>query len=171
MRNLPLLVRFWSKVDKTPGFGPRGDCWRWTGTKVSGRGQIMVDGKKMYAPRVSFEMHKGPIPIVDNPFDACICHTCDIGECTNPDHLFLGTQGDNVLDCQRKNRRVTGSQVSLSVRGEKNGHARLRPDQVLAIRKDWRPLQDIADDYDIAKATASAIRLRKIWKHLQEPNQ
>jgi hypothetical protein len=37
----------------------------------------------------------------------CICHKCDVRNCINPDHLFIGTQLDNIADMDAKGRRRT----------------------------------------------------------------
>src|SRR5690348_7112088 len=95
------VKRFWSKVEKTDG------CWIWRGTMNGvGYGVFWLPmGKprnansRVYAHRLSYEMHEGKIP--DGMF---ICHRCDNPACVNPDHLFLGTQSDNMTDCSRKGR-------------------------------------------------------------------
>ena len=51
------------------------------------------------AHRISFRVHKGPIPEGLN-----VCHTCDVSLCINPNHLFVGTQQENLDDAKRKNR-------------------------------------------------------------------
>lgn len=80
-------------------------CWLWTGSKTSfGYGQMSFgphDGSRRTWPahKVSWMLHKGDIP--DGLF---VCHQCDNPPCVNPDHLFLGTAGDNTRDCISKGR-------------------------------------------------------------------
>lgn len=87
------------------------NCWLWQGARNrdgygsfwsgeyrfgdSSCGPIMV-----LAHRWSYEHHVGPIGD-----GLCVLHRCDTPGCVNPDHLFLGTQADNVRDCAEKGRR------------------------------------------------------------------
>jgi hypothetical protein len=94
------IKRFWNKVQKTDG------CWLWTGTMGgSGYGQIRVGSrtdqsrKTLVASRVSWEIHYGKIPI-----GMKVLHKCDNPPCVNPEHLFLGSDRDNVHDAMNKNR-------------------------------------------------------------------
>lgn len=91
-----LAERFWSKVEKKSG------CWSWNGAKTSGYGYI-TRGKRgdglIRAHRLSYELHFGPIPE-----GLEVRHKCDNPECTNPNHLELGTHSDNMKDIVKRRR-------------------------------------------------------------------
>lgn len=92
-----LRERFDAKVLRTDG------CWSWLASKNNkGYGMLYAgraNGNKDPAHRVSWLLHYGPIP------DGMrVLHRCDNPECTNPEHLFLGTQIDNMRDKERKHR-------------------------------------------------------------------
>lgn len=83
-----------SKVEITDG------CWYWTGAKRStGYGNFCFNGVSTGAHRVSWFIFKGNIK--NNLF---VLHKCDNPSCVNPEHLFLGTQKDNIEDMHRKGR-------------------------------------------------------------------
>ena len=97
-----LEERYWSKVVKHDG------CWEWTaGTRQNGGyGVIATPGKsvarggtgrQLVAHRLSWEIHNGPIPE-----NLLVLHRCDNPPCTNPEHLYLGTQKDNVRDMDER---------------------------------------------------------------------
>lgn len=89
--------RLLDKVEKDAETG----CWNFTGAvhTNNGYGCIGKDGKKVYAHRFSYELHKGSIPA-----GMLVCHTCDNRRCVNPDHLWLGTYQDNISDMVAKGR-------------------------------------------------------------------
>lgn len=99
--------RFWSKVQKSE------ECWEWRGT-VSPQGYgyfcICSQGipKNYRAHRLAWEFVYGA-----PPEDMYVCHTCDNRRCVRPDHLWLGTHSDNMLDCSDKGRygRKKGERV------------------------------------------------------------
>lgn len=90
---------FWSKV----AINLTG-CWEWqAGRTDSGYGVFFTGnpgGKTVLAHRAAFMLAYGPIT-----GGLFACHKCDNPRCVRPDHMFLGTQADNVRDCARKGRR------------------------------------------------------------------
>lgn len=95
------MERFWTKVDKTPGFGPRGDCWLWTaGVGSTGYGQFGLGGRMVKSHRVAYELEVGPIPT-----GMYVLHSCDEKRCVNPAHLRIGTQQENIHDMDSRGRR------------------------------------------------------------------
>jgi hypothetical protein len=97
-----ILRRFWSHVDKTPGLGPNGDCWFWTGAlDKDGYGKGSGQAASTLAHRNAFIYSEGSIPDGLN-----LCHKCDTPWCVNPGHMFVGTQRENLADMLSKGRHV-----------------------------------------------------------------
>lgn len=77
-------------------------CWLFTGTdNGTGYGRFKVNGIRKLTHRVSYELHVGLIPI-----GLFVLHKCDVRNCINPEHLFLGTHQDNADDKMAKGRHV-----------------------------------------------------------------
>lgn len=94
-----------------------GGCWEWNGTRwSSGYGRCL---RNRQAHRVAWEAVNGPIPD-----GLLVCHRCDNRPCIRPDHLFLGTQHNNLMDASAKHRLLFGDR----------NHMRRRPDLVEAFR-------------------------------------
>jgi hypothetical protein len=80
-------------------------CWEWKGTlNAKGYGRITSQGRRMYAHRYSWIVHRGDIPD-----GLCVLHDCDNAMCVNPDHLHLGTKEDNNREMAERNRSQSGS--------------------------------------------------------------
>lgn len=148
------IRNFWKKVDQS------GDCWIWTGGKnEKGYGHFNVRRKYCAAHRFSWILNKGAIPE-----GLHVLHDCPGGDnpsCVNPDHLWLGTNLDNVLDKEEKGR---GNQPA----GERNCKAKLSESQVLEIRRLSESVsrKSLAETYGVTTATICGIILRQIWKHI-----
>ena len=147
---LPMPDRFLAKVDR------QGCCWKWLGSRNRlGYGQFPFGGESK-AHRVAFCLFVGPI--TDGLY---VLHRCDNRACVNPEHLFLGTQADNVRDMVSK-----GRQVSRGSRGEANGVAKLTREQVAAIRVavDAGVTQrSLCEPYGVTPMTISRIVRRQAW--------
>src|SRR5436190_17812213 len=130
------------------------ECWLWTGTlDRNGYGRFGIDGRQPAAHRVSWRLHRGEIPV-----GLYVCHHCDVPGCVNPEHLFLGTQTDNMRDRTRKGR---------TARGERQGHSKLRTDDVLEIRRLTGSSQrEIARRFGISQSMVSDIVSRRKWCHV-----
>jgi len=152
-----LFTRFTEKYKVCPDTG----CWLWTASFGSmGYGQILNDKNKIEgAHRVAYALYHGEI---GNNF---VLHKCDNKPCVNPDHLFLGTQDDNVKDMDAKGRRR-----SNTPKGSKHINSKLTEDEVREIRSKYVPriytLQDLADEYGTAKRNIYLIITKQAWRHV-----
>jgi hypothetical protein len=131
-------------------------CWLWTGADSRlgyGRMRLPVpEARTVNATHVAWMVYRGPIPD-----GVVLCHRCDTPQCVNPDHLFLGTLSENIMDSINKGRRW---------RGETAPRAKLTNADVLAIRASPGRVTDLAIQYGVSTGRISNIRHRKIWKHL-----
>lgn len=81
-------VRFWTKVQ----VGSKNECWPWVAYARKGRGNFKLNGVKEESHKVALIIKLGR-PLLDYAL-----HTCDNGLCCNPDHLYEGTQQQNIWD-------------------------------------------------------------------------
>lgn len=75
------------------------ECMEWKGSRANGYGQKHINGKRHKTHRLAWAWANGPIPD-----GMLVLHSCDNPPCCNPNHLFLGTQSDNMRDCANKGR-------------------------------------------------------------------
>lgn len=144
-------IRFWQQVDVRG----QDDCWPWTGTKTAaGYGRPMINGRRILAHRLSLQISTG----VSGKGSHAL-HSCDNPICVNPAHLRWGTQVENVADRVERNRNG-------AARGPDNGSAKLTEAEVAKILTDERFIRIIARDYGVSQQTVSAIKNRKIWRHV-----
>jgi hypothetical protein len=149
----PTADRFMRYVDRS---GPNG-CWLWTGAKVQhGYGRFLLLRPKRSTPahRVSYELYKGEIPS-----GLHVCHACDNPSCVNPEHLWLGTPGDNARDRDKKDRVQ---------HGERHYAAKLTFNDVAEIiRKSGLVSQtELAAEFGVDPSNISRILSGKRWKRL-----
>jgi hypothetical protein len=127
------------------------NCWNWTGTiHYSGYGSIGINGTLKRAHRVSYETFVGPIP----PDLHCL-HSCDNPACVNPDHLWLGTNQENISDKVRKGRHPR----------------KLTEEQAREIKYSDTPPERLMDTYKISRGLVSNIRNNRAWTHIHKPQR
>jgi hypothetical protein len=146
------------------------DCWWYTGCIDSlGYGKISsndIGGKVHRLAAYFFEVNKDVngniIPKFTLDSKLKVCHHCDNRRCFNPEHLFLGTQSDNVKDCMNKGRR-------RDMRGANTNFAKLNEDQVLDIFisvGEGVSKNDLMVKYGVSYGTIQNIVKGETWKNL-----
>ena len=132
---------------------PFSGCWLWTHSiNWAGYGKIGMGKTWTPAPRIAWQLYRGSIPE-----KMCVLHHCDTRSCVNPDHLFLGTKGDNNRDCSQKNRRN-------APRGEAHSQSKLTLSQAEEIRHSTGTQRAIAKKFRIGPTQVWEIRNNKAWK-------
>ena len=147
------MDRLWNRTNRESG------CWEWIGCKDgSGYGLISLNGKMVKTHRLAWELTYGSIP--NGLF---VCHHCDNPACINPEHLFLGTNKDNMQDKIKKGRRNGGGPA----KGERNGAAKISCKDAVEIRRlheNGLSGRKIADKFGISDSQIFRIILNQCWK-------
>ena len=107
------------------------------------------------AHRHIWEQCFGPIP--ESLF---VLHRCDNPPCVNPEHLFLGTQADNLRDMVQKGR---------SCRGQRHWNAKLTEAQARLVRATPRTLgstRRLTHQFNVHRSVINRIRAGAAWKNL-----
>lgn len=86
-------ARFWIKAKQSKY------CWDWIGAKNADGYGMFRHGGECHASRIAYQIMNGPISK-----DVCVCHHCDNPGCVNPDHLFIATHHENMMDKVKKGR-------------------------------------------------------------------
>lgn len=180
------LARFWSKVDKTPGLGPKGGCWLWTAAKFDkGYGAFRLFGAQYRANRIALIVCLG----ADNPEQFAL-HTCDVPACCNPTHLYWGDHDQNMEDMYSRGRGPVGDRngkhtkpesrprgkdhwrsriPELVPKGTKLPFAKLTEAIIPLIRRrarDGESRLSIAASLNVSGSTIARVLRGEMWKHV-----
>ena len=142
------LDQFERRLDKS------GPCWLWLGAKHASPfdrrrlpyGAINFNGRATKAHRVAWTLYRGQIPD-----GLLVLHKCDTPVCCNPEHLWLGTQQNNVDDMMRKGRHGWNSKPKL-----------LRDNQIAQIQSSDETCVALAKQYGVSISTL--FRYRRGWR-------
>ena len=137
-------------------------CWLWTGQKVEGYGVFRLYPPhrmlRIKAHRLSWIIHNGPIPE-----GLCVLHRCDNPPCVNPDHLFLGTDADNMRDRFEKGRYY------MNVRGDDHPRSKMTAEKVIEMRLRYangETIKDLSLAFVMSWVQTRDILKRRAWKHV-----
>jgi len=133
-------------------------CWLWTGSlKDNGYGQLSRGrGKLITVHRYAWILTHGEIPP-----GLHVLHHCDVRHCGNPDHLYLGTDADNMRDMRLRNRMARGERLP--------GHI-LTPAQVVSIREEYGKggisMKNLGAKHGVKAQTVCDVISGRRWKHI-----
>lgn len=132
-------------------------CHNWSGYTDRGYGYLHIYGKKTRVHRFILEQRIGRKL---KPSELA-CHRCDNPTCCNPNHLFVGTQQDNIADKMIKNRQAVGESVGTSV---------LTKDIVITLRAEFKTgeysVASLARKSGLNENTVYDVIKQKTWKHI-----
>lgn len=149
-----ISCRFWSKVNKKS----INDCWIWKSyCNKFGYGSFYIKEQFYRAHRIAYSLKYGKIPK-----GIFVLHRCDNPSCVNPNHLFLGTQSDNMRDASQK------SHFPLR-KGIKNSRAKLTENDIKKIRQLLEQgmfQKDIGNLFGITQGMIGFIKRGLSWNHI-----
>lgn len=153
VRASPIAAKLCASVTVSPA-----GCWMWRRAKTpSTYGYIRHEGRGERAHRLSYRVFCGPIP--DGMF---VCHHCDTPACINPQHLFIGSAGDNNRDMMRKGR-------AKIVRGEASGKSILTEasaTEILRRHAAGERSPELAKAFDVSLTTVQDLIRGNTWADL-----
>lgn len=155
MPNPVIIGRFENQFIPEPNSG----CWLWVAVANWKRyGTFNIAGKNRRAHRVAWELYRGQIPA-----GMQVNHKCNVRQCVNPDHLYLGTHADNMADMQQSGRRRG------KTAGELAGLALLTEAIVRDIRMRRASGETVASLVRATGVSDGAVRhalSRRSWRHI-----
>lgn len=137
---------------------PNSGCWLWVGAcGSSGYPQLTVIDDET-GRRKSVRLHRYVCEQVNGKADDLYAlHKCDVKVCLNPNHIYFGTQKENVSDAYARNR-------VKSKAGEGSKLNKLTWADVEAIRSSFDSNVSLSTKYGVTPSRISEIRSMKAWR-------
>lgn len=141
-------------------------CWIWQPKKrfnrgvkngSRGYGYSKFDGKMELAHRFSFKAFKGPIPE-----GTLICHHCDVTDCVNPDHVFSGTEKDNMQD------KVLKGRANMKAGDNRSSMTVEKVIELRGLRQEGATFRALGERYGITDVSARHIAIGLTWAHVSQ---
>lgn len=129
-------------------------CWEWQKSKNAGYGRMMRNGESWPAHAYSYAAFLGQIP---NGLQ--VNHKCHNRCCVNPEHLYAGTQKQNVLDMNLAGRRNQAI-------GERGGNSKITEDIAKQIYFHDGYARIAAKKFNVSISLVYAIKKKQIWRHI-----
>lgn len=131
-------------------------CWEWQQSKYNGYGRLVRDGRSWPAHAYSYTAFVGPIP------DGMqINHKCHNRVCVNPEHIYAGTQKQNVKDMNDAGRRN-------QARGSRDGNSKITEEIAKEIFNHEGIARLAAEKFGVSISLVYAIKKKQIWQHIHE---
>lgn len=147
-------LRFWMSVKSS-----RDGCWEWQGyINQNGYGFTRIRGKGWLAHRLSWLWHYGELPQGKS-----VCHHCDNPKCVRPDHLFVGSQTDNMQDMAAKGRHGANATLTRETAASLAAEYKMLPTS--GKHKTPGSVAELAKRYGVTVKTVLAVNRREVWAH------
>jgi len=150
------IIRFWGKIDVKS----KEECWNWKGSLNSqnGYGRFGIQNSYYITSRIAYWIYYN----IDPEFKL-VCHSCNNTLCCNPNHLYLGTQSENIQQSFNELRSIH--------RGSFNSCAKLNEIKAKQIRNLLEntslTLREIGEKFGIAISTVGHIKYSQNWTHVK----
>jgi len=139
------------------------ECWEWQGQRrkpkgnaKSGYGRLEFKGKQYTAHKLAWELHNKTTV----PDGYVVCHSCDNPCCVNPNHLFLGSNQDNMTDRNKKQRQAKGKDIHTNKLSQEDVK------YIKSLPKGFNQ-SEVARQFGVYSSCISAIVNGKNWKHIK----
>jgi len=148
-----------AKFDERYEIVSESGCWIWTGSLGSHPthryGNLSIGKSTNYKAHRYAAVRFLNANLTSKTF---VCHTCDVTECVNPDHLYVGSAATNAADRDSRKRNTY-------LYGEDHNMCKISERDAKDIFLQEGKHKDIADQYGIARPTVTAIKTGRLWRH------
>lgn len=140
------------RIDELISPEPNTGCWLWMGLVAPYPRLSISRHRTIFVHRFMLGLKPG-----DGRY---ACHRCDNPVCVNPDHLFAGSQRENMLDAARKQRMSHGETAPQSRLSEATAR------EAFAAVEAGDTICAVAKRFGVSPGTIRRLANGRGWKHL-----